>query len=109
MFVKIIFTLDYEEGHPLYIDALICFHTKRIRKYQIENAKIQLLYQLDYLFNPAVTNEMKFMGIEKIYDRVAKKEGLKCPDYPNSRVIIIWKHREDGYKQKFDEIQRIDL
>jgi len=107
MFVKIVFTLDYESGHPLYIDALACFHTKRVRRYMIEDAKSYLLYKLDYLFNPEITNSLEFVGIERIPDREAKKERLECPEFPDTLQIIIWKHRHDAVGQHYEEIERV--
>lgn len=107
MYVKIIFTLNYEQGHPLYIDAIACYHTRRPRRYMEENAKVVLLEKIDYLFNPDVTNEMFFVGVEYIPDREAKEEKLECPEYPEVLEKVIWKHHADEIPKKFEEVEKV--
>lgn len=112
MYVKIVFTLNYEEGHPLYIDAMALFHVtlrkRKLRRYMIDRAKRELLYLIDYLFNPEVTNMLEFKGVEKIPDRQAKKEKITAPEYPEVYFLIIWWHRDNGLKQMYQEIRRVE-
>jgi len=107
--IQVVMTLEYTEDHPIYIDAQICFYSKKVRRYQIENAKLQLLYKLDYLFNPEITNMMNLVGIERIHKKKAEKQGLDCPEYPESHIVIIWKHKDDERPSKYDEYERIDV
>ena len=120
VYIKIVFTLEYDEDlfpdrnakeHPIYIDAIACFHVTlrktKLRNYMIEKAKSRLLYQLDYYFTPFITDLMTISGIEKITDREAKQEGLKCSEYPNVDINIIWKHHKEDYIQSVKETERV--
>jgi hypothetical protein len=112
MFVTVAFTLDYdEENHPLYLEAVACFHLRvkvnKYRKYKVERAKTRLLTLVDYLFNPEVTNNMEFSGIEKRPDLIAKKQGLDCPEYPLVKFVVVWKRREDEYSSRYQIEERV--
>lgn len=93
------FGLDYTDiSHPLFIEAMGCFHLnthkRKLRRYMIEELKKAVLEKLDELFGTYVTDMVEFRGVERIYDRVAKRQGIWCVDYPKAQIIITWTHRQ---------------
>ncbi len=113
MYVIIAFLLDYEDiSHPLHIEAIACFHlTLRVNKYRaykVERAKTRLLALIDYLFNPEITNKLEFLGIEKRPDRIAKKQGLECPEYPLVKLMVVWSRRKGETPSKYETIEKVE-
>ncbi len=113
MFVIISFVLDYEDvNHPLYIEAIACFHltlrVNRYRRYKVERAKTRLLTLVDYLFNPEITNQLTFNGIERRPDRIARKQGLECPEYPLVKFVVVWKRKEEEVPSEYETEERVE-
>jgi len=52
---------------------------------------------------------MNLVGIERIHKRRAERQGLDCPEYPESHIVIIWKHKDDEVPSKYDEYEKIDV
>lgn len=107
VFMKVVFTLDYRRGHSLYIDAIAYFYAKRPRVYMLENAKTVLLQRLDFTFNPTVTDQMYYMGIQRIRKREGLASGLEDVVYPNIKIEIIYTHHKGEAPQYIEEVARV--
>lgn len=112
MFVTIAFTLKYENvNHPLYIEAIACFHltlrVNKYRRYKVERAKTRLLALIDYLFNPEITNQLTFLGVERRPDRIARKQGLECPEYPLVKFVVVWKRKDEEVSSRYETEERV--
>lgn len=105
--LKVVFTFNYEEVHPLYIDAMaISQFTKpcsKIKAYEKDCVKAELLFTIDKLFNIEVTNS-GWVGIECLGKREMSKTDFLEPMFPEVHVIVIWKHKVSS--DKYDEITR---
>ncbi len=112
--LKIVFTLDYEESHNLYIDAFITSHfpntpCSKIREYQKDYLKAELFMHTDRLFNIEVTNELLFAGEECRSDREVEPSELRAtPDYPEAYLEIVWKHHNDERGRRVNEIVKVE-